>query len=52
LIHRRFLEKLTGETVIKFPAKAARCYKFSPRENRRREARMMPASPRHQLSEN
>jgi hypothetical protein len=39
LTHQRFLKKLTGETVIKFPTKAARRYKFSARENGFREAR-------------
>jgi hypothetical protein len=46
LIHGDFLENLTGETVIKFPTKAARCYKFSPRENGVRDAKMMPATGR------
>ena len=46
LTHRIFLKKLTGETAIKFPTKAARCYKFSLRENGLPEAQMMPAMVR------
>jgi len=46
LTHLRVLKKLAGETVIKFPTKAARCYKFSLRENGLPEAQMMPAMVR------
>lgn len=46
LTHKRFLKKLTGETVTKFPAKTARCYKVSSHENGFREAHMMPAMVR------
>ena len=46
LTHLRVLKKLAGETVIKFPTKAARCYKFSLRENGLPEGQMMPAMVR------
>jgi hypothetical protein len=46
LTHLRFLKKLTGETDIKFPTKAARCYKLSLRENGLPEGQMMPAMVR------
>ena len=46
LTHQRFLKKLTGEPVIKFPTKAARCYKFKSRQNGVLVAQMMPAQVR------
>lgn len=46
LTHRCFLENLTGETAIEFPAKAVRCYKFSANGIGFRQARMMPAMVR------
>lgn len=46
LILQNFLKKLTGETVIKNPTKAAHRYKFSSTENGLLGARMMPARTR------
>lgn len=45
--HQGFLKKLTGETAIEFPTKAARSYKFSWRQNGSLHAWMMPAQVRN-----
>lgn len=46
LIHQSSFKKLTGERVIKFPTRAARCYKFKSRQTGVLVARMMPAQAR------
>jgi hypothetical protein len=45
-MHQRFLKKLKGETVIKFPTKVAPCFKYFGAQKRLREAQIMPAMVR------
>jgi hypothetical protein len=52
LTHQRFLSELTGDTVIKFPAKPARCCKFFSPENGWWVAQMMPVTVLHEIGEN
>lgn len=43
LTHRRFIEKLTGQTALETPRKAAPCCKFAQLEHDTLDLQMMPA---------